>query len=167
MQTGKAVLVIVVAVVIGIAVLHHGPGSSHTPSGAAASTSHGTTTTSSTIPASTTTTTLVPAKSIKLQVLNGVGTGQLATAWSNKLKANPGYDTLAPDNATSKVPASVIYVMTQGYLPEAKALATTVGLPASAVNTQIPAPSSAPIPAKERAAPNLVLVIGPDLAGKA
>jgi len=65
------------------------------------------------------------------------------------------------------VPASVIYVMTAGYIPEADNLATRVGLAISAVNTTIPAPAAAPIPATERAAPNLVLVIGRDLAGSA
>jgi hypothetical protein len=117
---------------------------------------------------STTTTTvpLIPPSSIKLQVLNGVGTGQLAGEWSNKLKASPGYNTLAADNATAVVTTSTIYVMTIGYIPEALHLATVVGLPASAVDTTI-APASVPIRSSERAAPNLVLVIGPNLAGTA
>jgi hypothetical protein len=100
-------------------------------------------------------------------VLNGVGTGTLAGQWSAKLKANPGYNTLAPDDATAKVAASMIYVLTPGYLPEANALAAAVGLPASAVNPTIPAPLSAPIRATERTIANLVLVVGPDLAGRA
>jgi hypothetical protein len=42
-----------------------------------------------------------------------------------------------------------------------------VALPVTAVNQTVPAPASAPIPAAERTTANLVLVIGPDLAGSA
>ena len=110
---------------------------------------------------------LIPPSSIKLQVLNGVLTGSLAGQWSAKLKANPGYNTLTPDNSTAKVATSVIYIITPGYRREANALAVAVGFPVTAVNTTVPAPSSAPIPAAERTTANLVLIIGPDLAGSA
>lgn len=163
----KALALVVVVVLVGWLVLHHSPARSSAQ--ATATTTHHSSTASSTTVASTTTTTtpLVPPSSIKLQVLNGVLSGPLAGQWSNKLKQSPGYDTLAPDNATSKVSTSAIYVMTARYLPEAKALASVVGLPPSAINTTVPAPSSAPIPSAERANANLVLVIGPDLANKA
>ena len=160
-QTGKAIVVIAVMVVLGWVVLRHGssgPAATSVPRASAA-------VTTTTVP--TTTTTLVPAASIKVQVLNGTGSGNLASQWSSKLKTTAGYDTLAPDDATSKVSASAIYVITPGYVPEAYALATAVGLPPSAVNTSVPAPSSAPIPASERAKADLVLVIGPDLASSA
>jgi hypothetical protein len=110
---------------------------------------------------------LIPPSSIKLQVLNGTGSGQLATQWSNKLKANPGYNTLAPADATTTVPKSEIFIVTPGYQREADALATTVGLTAAAINPTIPPPASAPIPSTARANANLVLVIGPDLASTA
>ena len=100
-------------------------------------------------------------------MLNGVLTGNLASEWSTKLKANPGYNTLPPDNATAKVAQSQIYVITPGYQREANALAVAVALPVTAVNQTVPAPASAPIPAAERTTANLVLVIGPDLAGSA
>jgi hypothetical protein len=163
-QTGKAVLVIAVVIVIGWLVL----AKSNTPTKAASSaTTHHTTTTVA--PSGTTTTlpALVPPARIKLQVLNGVLTGNLASEWSNKLKANPGYNTLPPDNATSKVAASQIYIITPGYQREANALAVAVGLPVTAVNQTAPAPATAPIPAAERTTANLVLIIGPDLAGSA
>jgi hypothetical protein len=165
-QTGKAVLLIAVVVLVGFLVLKHNPKSTTTTTPTTHSSSH----TTSTLSSRTTPTTapvLVPAASIKLQVLNGVGTGTYAGQWSTKLKANPGYNTLAPDDATAKVAASMIYVLTPGYLPEANALAAAVGLQASAVNPTIPAPLSAPIRASERTIANLVLVIGPDLAGRA
>jgi hypothetical protein len=163
-QTLKGVVVVVVLVALGIAVLARA-GGSHAPSPAAARQAGATTTT--TVPSSTTTTTLVPAAQIKLQVLNGVGTGSLAGEWSNKLKANPGYQTLTPLNATARVTSSSIYVVTPGFVPEADALASVVGLPTSAVNTTTPPPSSAPIPSSALSNANLVLVIGPDLAASA
>jgi hypothetical protein len=100
-------------------------------------------------------------------VLNGVGSGQLAAQWSNKLKANPGYHTLPPADATSTVPKSEIYVITPGYQREADALATTVGLTKASIIPTAPPPASAPIPTSARTNANLVLIIGPDLAGKA
>jgi hypothetical protein len=166
MQTGKAVAVIVVVVVLGWLALAKGtkaPSSSAT----AAAHSHQTTTTTPAQTVPTTTVPLLPASTIKLQVLNGVGTGSYAGLWSNKLKTKYSYNTLAADNATAKVLQSEIYVITPGYLPESKALATAVGLPATAINDTNPLPANAPIPNSERTTANLVLVIGPDLAGSA
>ena len=166
MQTGKAVAVIVVVVVLGWLALAKGTKAPSSNATAAAHTHQTTTTTpAQTVP--TTTVPLVPASSIKLQVLNGVLTGSLAGQWSTKLKANPGYNTLPPNNATAKVSTSQIYIMTPGYQREANALAVAVGLPVTAVNQTIPAPASAPIPANARTTANLVLIIGPDLAAHA
>jgi LytR cell envelope-related transcriptional attenuator len=162
-QTLKAVLVIVVVILIGVAVLHRSgkPVAASSSSTVPPTTAHGATqpnhpatATTTTVPAPTTTTTLVPVSSVKLTVLNGTGISGVAKKWSDKLRASPGYDTLAPDNATKNVTASEIYVITPGY-------------EATAVNPTVPAPASAPIPAGDRQAANLVLVIGPDLAAKA
>jgi hypothetical protein len=163
-QTGKAVLVIAIVVVVGWWVLLKSTPSAHVAS--ATSTTHATTTVRPTTPP-TTAVALIPPASIKLQVLNGVLSGNLAGQWTTKLKANPGYNTLPPDNATSKVAASEIYIITPGYQREANALAVAVGLPVTAVNQTVPAPATAPIPTAERTTANLVLVIGPDLAGHA
>ena len=101
MQTGKAVAVIVVVVVVGWLALAKGTKTPTTTATAATHPSHSTTTRPVlTVP--TTTVPLVPPSSIKLQVLNGVGTGLYATEWSNKLKTKYGYDTLAPDDATAR-----------------------------------------------------------------
>jgi LytR cell envelope-related transcriptional attenuator len=162
MQSGKAVLVIVVVVIVGWVILRHGTSSTHA---AASSTTRPTT--STTAAPSTTTVPLVPPADIKLQVLNGVLTGSLAGEWSAKLKANPGYDTLTPLNATAKVDQSEIYIVTPGFQREANALAVAVGLPVTAVNVTVPPPASAPIEASVRTTANLVLVIGPDLASSA
>ncbi len=167
-HTLKALALIVVVVLIGWVVLHH----TTKTHGATPSASSPTTAprSSTTVPGGSTTTTtvaVIPPSSIKLQVLNGVGSGQLATEWSNKLKANPGYDTLAPADATATVPTSRIYIVTPGYLREADALAATVGLTAAAIVPTAPPPATAPIPTTARTNSNLVLIIGPDLAGKA
>jgi hypothetical protein len=163
-HAGKAALVIGVAVLIGVLVLHHKTSPTTASTGSSRAAAAPTTTVA---PATTTTTPAIPPSSIKLQVLNGTGSGSLASQWATKLRTSPGYDTLAPDDTTSRVTQSAIYVETPGYLPEAYALATTVGLSPTAVNTTIPAPASAPIPTSERSKANLVLVIGPDLATRA
>lgn len=163
MQTGKAVLVIAVVVLVGWVILRHGTSSPKRAS--TSSTTHPAVTTPATTPP--TTVALKPASSIKLQVLNGVLTGSLAGEWSTKLKANPGYDTLPALNATAKVAQSEIYIITPGLQREANALAVAVGLPVTAVSLTVPPASTAPIPASVKSTANLVLVIGPDLAGTA
>ena len=95
-QTGKAVLVIAVVVVVGWWVLLKGTPSSHVAT--TTTTTHATTTIRPATPPTTAAAALIPPSSIKLQVLNGVLTGSLAGQWSAKLKANPGYNTLTPDN---------------------------------------------------------------------
>lgn len=168
MHVAKAVALIAVLVVIGIAVLAKATaGGGSGPPARTAGSQAPSTTSPTTAAAPSTTTTLVPPSEVKVQVLNGLLTGSLASQWSQKLKSNPGYTTLPPDNATSKVTASAIYILTPGYQAEANALAAAVGLPASAVNTTVPPPASAPIPASERTSANLVLVIGPELASSA
>nr|MDQ2754829.1 LytR C-terminal domain-containing protein [Actinomycetota bacterium] len=145
--------------------LHHG-GTSRV---GAPVTHRTTTTTSTTTPANVTTTTTVALRApstIKVQVLNGVLAGNLATQFSQQLHTTSGYNVLAPDDATAKVLTSMVYMLTQGYNGEADALAKSLGLSTSAVNTTVPPPATAPIPARDKAAANLVVVIGPDLAGK-
>jgi hypothetical protein len=167
-HTLKALVLIVVVVLVGWAILAHTTKShAKSPSAASPTTTTGSSTTIRAGSTTTTTVALIPPSSIKLQVLNGVGSGQLATEWSNKLKANPGYNTLAPADATSTVSKSEIYIVTPGYVREADALAVTVGLTAADINPTTPPPASAPIPAAARANANLILVVGPNLAGTA
>lgn len=164
-QWFRALVLIVVLVAIGAVVL--AKTSNTTSTKTAGTTAKGrTTTTASTAPAPTTTTTVLPASQVKVQVLNGVLTGSLAKQWATKLKSQYGYVTTPPDDATAKVASSVIYIVTPGYEAEAAQLAARVGLSASAVNPA-PLPSTAPVPTSERSVANLVLVVGPDLAGTA
>jgi hypothetical protein len=163
-------VVTVIAVVIAVLILHHnGEGSSSAAATGPTTTQSANTTTTISVTGVPTTTTvpLVSPPEIRLQVLNGIGTGSYAGEFSTKLHATPGYNTLAPDNATATAQSSAIYIVTTGYLPEAKALAATVGLPASAIVQTTPPPSTAPIPAADLTKADLVLVIGPDLRSKA
>jgi hypothetical protein len=165
----KAAAVIAVLVIVGIVVLARSNGG-HPKISAASTSSRSTTTTTrtqATIPAPTTTTTVLPASQVKVQVLNGVGSGSLSGAWSNKLKTTHGYITEAPDDATAKVTSSEIYILTPGYGAEANALAAAVGLSSAHINSTVPPPATAPIPKSELSTANLVLVIGPDLASSA
>jgi hypothetical protein len=167
-HTAKAVALIAVLALIGIVVL-----AKSTPSaGSKGASSHSTTTrttlsTSSPTHVSVPPTTVVPPANVKLQVLNGVGSGSYSGLWSAKLKANPGYNTLPPADAPTVVASSEIFVITPGYQAEARALATTVGLPASAINPSVPPPATAPITVSSRTNANLVLVVGPDLTSTA
>ncbi len=166
MQWFRALVLIVVLVAIGAVVLAKTSNTTSPKTGSPAPKSK-TSATASTVPAPTTTTTVLAASQVKVQVLNGVLTGSLAGQWATKLKSQYGYVTTPPDDATAKVASSVIYVVTPGYEAEAAQLAARVGLPASAINPTVPMPATAPVPASERNVANLVLVVGPDLAGTA
>jgi hypothetical protein len=160
----KALVLIAVLVVVGVVILaRSGSGTSKVATGGHRGTAAASTTT---LAPSTTTTSVLPASQVKVQVLNGIGSGSYAGQWSTKL-ATKGYVTEKPDDATTRVPTSIIFILTPGYQAEANQLAATVGLSESAVDPTIPPPSSAPIPATERNTANLVLVIGPDLQGSA
>ncbi len=163
----KALAVIAVLVAVGVVILSKTDTGKTTNTTATTRHPTSTSTPGTTLPAPVTTTTVLPASQVKVQVLNGLLTGSLAGQWSQKLKTQYGYITLRPDDATTKTTVSVIYILTPGYDSEARALATNVGLPASAVNTTVPPPATAPIPAAERSTANLVLVIGQELAGSA
>lgn len=159
-QTGKAVILILVAVLVAVVLLHHGSATTTVRTAKAATT----TLPLATLPPtpSTTTQALTPPGQIKLLVLNGTGGGSLAGEFTTKLKADPGYNTLTPDDTTSKVQSSTVYAVSSQYTPEADFLAQYLKLPPSAVVTNLP--STAPIHSSEQNIAMLVLVIGPDLA---
>lgn len=174
-QTGRAVILIVVAIVVAVVLLHHNKpaaltSSTTTRSASTTLPSSGTTvaptgTTAPTVPATTTPST-VPVADVKVLVLNGASFAQpYASQFTTKVK-NAGYNTLAPNNAASTVHQSAIYVITRGMDAEGKALAATLGLPASAVKTNVPTgpPLSSATPGTGA---NLVLVVGPDLVSSA
>jgi hypothetical protein len=116
-----------------------------------------------TAPTTTTTVALVPPGNIRVQALNGLLVGPLAGDLNVKLKLD-GYQTLNANNATARVPATSIFVLTAGFVPEATALAKRLGLPATVVVSATPPPATAPIPNYVLGHADLVVVIGPDLA---
>jgi len=107
---------------------------------------------------STTTTTAAPRppSEVKVLVANGSGTDGAAGGATDALEAL-GYVTGTPANA-ERVPATVIY-FTDGYQPEAEALAEAIGAAAATVT---PMPAVAPVDDLQLA--NILVVIGPDLA---
>jgi hypothetical protein len=111
----------------------------------------------------TTTVPLVAPANVRVQALNGLLVGSLAGELNVKLKTD-GYATLAANNATFRVTATSIYVLTPGFVPEADALAQKLGLPTSVVVDTVPPPATAPIPNYILGHADLVVVIGPDLA---
>jgi len=107
---------------------------------------------------STTTTTaaLRPAAEIKVLVANGSSVNGAAGATTDSLEAL-GYVTATPTNA-ERVPATVVY-FTEGYQPEAQALAAAIGAPPTSVT---PMPAVAPVDDLQLA--NVLVVVGPELA---
>ncbi len=153
LRAGRALAVIVVAVVIGVLVLRTGPGHP----GAAAPSSTSTTTT---LPPASTTTSTVPHKDVKVLVANASTTNQVAANYSTVLQ-QAGWTVLVP--VTAKPPpraTSSVY-----YAPkkrgEAEVVAAAFGLPTSSV---LPISSSTPVSKTDGA--DVVLVIGSDLAAK-
>lgn len=124
-----------------------------TPDGSGATTSTTTATTSST--SSSVPVVTRPAGEVKVLVLNGTGgIAKVAGATADKIKG-AGYDSLIPNNTASR-PTTAVY-FTNDYLADAKAVATLLNLPTSAVQ-----PLSDPPPAPNVAGANVVVVLGKD-----
>lgn len=159
-QTGKAIGLIVVAVIIAVLLLRH----VNSPPKVSVSSSKTTATTAPPPPPTPTTVALLPPNSVKLLVLNGTLKGTLASEFTAKLRKDPGYDTLSPDNTTKAVTASMVYAASPQYAANAQALAQSLGLSTGVVGTSVP--SDAPISASEKANAQIILIIGSDLAAK-
>jgi hypothetical protein len=171
-QTGRAALLIAVAVLIGVLLLHRSPAPGG--SGASISTGGGTTTptitettavagpgattgTSTRTNTPTTAANLRAPQDIKVIVANGTTTAGLAARVSNLIHGK-GYNTLASTNATVKPPSTIIY-FAPSYSADAAALASKLNLPASAVQAM-----ATPPPVANLNGANILVVIGPDLA---
>jgi len=109
-----------------------------------------------------TTTTLAaarPKSEVKVLVANGSGVRGLAGITTNALK-NVGYATLSPVDANPATIDKTIIQYAEGYLAEAREVATTVSQPASVV-----APLSAPpVAAADIADAKVIVVLGLDVA---
>lgn len=150
----KAVVLIVVAVVLGVALLRvdRQPG---TASAGAATTS----TTTTSVPATTTTTTapVQPTQSVKVLVANGGTVNGAATFFTQKL-AKLGWGTLSPTTTSAPAAASAVYYA-DGQKGAAGAIAGDLGLDSSVVR-----PVTSSVPVAGATAASVVVVVGPDLA---
>ena len=115
-----------------------------------------TTTTSTT--ARTTTTSTVPRSSVKVLVANGTSENNAAAHFTQQLQSQ-GWSTVTPTNATSSASATGVYYM-PGQQAPATAIASSLGVATSAVQ-----PFTASVPVPPTPGVNVVVVIGPDLAG--
>jgi len=158
-QTFRGVLLLAVAVVIGIILLNTANKPPASTLAAGSTPHHGSSATTTLPPAPTTTTPLRAPKDVKVLPANGTLVNG-AGARVGVTLAQSGYNVLAAVSATSNSATSTVVYYTQGYDREAAALAILLSLPASAAQ---PMPTPAPVPDTKGA--NVVVVVGPDLAG--
>lgn len=168
-QPARAAAVILLAVGVGVAVLArmggtHVVGATTTTTRApVTSTTHPSTVTSTTVPA-TTTTTLAPAK-VTVLVLNGGTVYHAALYFQTKLSA-AGYDTLAPNNATTSTnKLSQIFVVRPTARANAVAIAQLIKASPSSVMVPTSANDSAVPPSMLNAA-DLIVVVGADISAQ-
>lgn len=150
--TGRAVLLLAVAVVLFVALLQQLEKEPGTPSSKPQDKAQPA--------ASATTVTTVPVRSpaeVKVLVANGAATAGAATRVNSRLQP-VGYRLGKPTNTATKASASSIAYQV-GYQAEAQAVATTLGLPATAVVAM-----PAPLPVADLQDANILVIVGPDLA---
>lgn len=153
---GRALVLLVVAVVVGILCLQVG---ARPP--AATTTAAGATTSTTSPPGSTTTTSTTvapPNPAVKVLVANGGAVNGAAGYFTSKLHA-AGWTTLTATNATP-VTASGVYYAT-GQQASAARIASSLGLPTTAVHPIATAPTVA-----GDTGVGVLVVVGPDLSSK-
>lgn len=151
---GKAVTLLVVAVVVGILCLQVGARPPANP----AATTGATTTTTTAPPATTTTTAPPPSTAVKVLVANGGAVNGAAGFFTAQLSGD-GWGTLTPVNATP-VNASGVYYAT-GQQQSAGTIAGELGLQPTAVHPLATGP-----PVTGSTAADVLVVVGPDLSSK-
>jgi hypothetical protein len=157
------VLVLFVAsTVLLLGVIH--PATSASSSGSPSGTPSTTTSVATGANSSTTSTkpsqaSTVPPSRVPVVVANASGVSGAAADVTAELKPG-GWNLLAPTDATASETSSHVYYLA-GFEPEAKTIATTLQLPASAV---VPYTTAAPISSIGTA--QVLVVVGPDLANK-
>ncbi len=172
-QAGRAALLIGIAVLVGVLLLHRSPAPGG-GSGASISTGGNTTTptitettpnavsgvttgttTKSNIP--TTTTKAHAPQDVKVLVANGTSTAGLAARVSNVIHTK-GYNTLASTNSNQRPGGTILY-FAPSYSADAASLASSLNLPATAVQAM---PTPPPVAVLNGA--NILAIVGPDLA---
>jgi hypothetical protein len=155
-NTGRAVLLLSIAIILMVALLHElDNGSQRTalaskPSGDQATQPAVTNPTPTTSP-------LRSPPDVKVLVANGVGVAGAASKVASRLQPI-GYQLAKPGNTMNKETVSSVQYAA-GYQAEALALATSLGLPSSAVQA-LPTPA----PVQDMQASSIVVVVGNDLA---
>jgi hypothetical protein len=110
---------------------------------------------SGTVAATTTTIAVKPPAEVKVLVANGTAIRGLGGKTSDALKAL-GYNVLSPTDSTKALETSSIQYDT-GFEAEAKAVATTLGLPVTAV-----VPLNSP-PVDDSRGANVIVLLGADV----
>lgn len=112
LATGRTILIVLAALVLGALVLKRGWGNDTTDTsaapGAATTLKNGATTTAATTLAPTTTTVALNLATNKVMVANGAGKQGIAGRVTDKLKAK-GYTVVAATNATVQAATSAVY----------------------------------------------------------
>lgn len=155
----KGVILVVVAVLVGFALLRDqdastaevAVGAPENPSVVEDSDTGSASSTSSTSAAPR------PPSDVKVLIANGSDVNGAAGAQTDALEAL-GYVTGNPTNTSTKVPETVVYY-TVGYQAEAEALAAAIGATATNVMA-LPTPA----PVGDMQLSNVLVVVGPDLA---
>jgi hypothetical protein len=161
-HSGRGLVIVIVAVVIGVLVL---PSATRAPLSASAVSAGSSTTTlppgrtSSGHGTSTTTTTTVPPASIHVLVANATEVNGVAGAVTTFL-GSKGFGTLTATNALLKVTASEVFTI-GGATADVAPVVAALGLPASSVE-----PAAAAAPVASTAGANVVVIVGPDLAAR-
>ncbi len=155
---GRALPLVVLAVVLGILMLQVG---SRPPTNTSA-----TVPTTTTLPAhhgrsaTTTTTTTLPHATVKVQVANGTTAPSAAAYYTARLQTQ-NWSTLAPEDTTTPYSGTSIVYYAGGQKSSAQVIASFLGVPPSNVQ---PLTSSAPV--SSTSGVDVLVVLGPDLANK-
>jgi hypothetical protein len=155
-NTGRAVLLLAIAVILGVALLHELDNGSTTTALASKPAAKASSQPAVT-PSSTTTVPLRSPAEIKVLVANGVGVAGAATKVAQRLQPI-GYQLAKPGNTINKETVSSVQYAA-GYQAEALVLATSLGLPSSVVQA-LPTPA----PVQDMQTSSIVVIIGNDLA---
>ncbi len=115
-------------------------------------------TTSTVTPPPSTTTSTIPHASVKVLVVNGTQASNAAGHFA-QLLGQQGWTIAPPQNATSAATATTIY-----YAPSKEQAASIIAAELGVATTAVQ-PMTAAVPVANAAGLDVIVVIGPDLAG--
>lgn len=155
---GRALPLLVVAVVLGVLLLQVG---SRPPVNTAATV----VTTTTTSPhhghsSSSTTTSTIPHATVKVQVANGTTAPSAAAFYTQRLQTQ-NWSTLAPEDTTTPYNGTSVVYYASGQQSSAQVIASFLGLPPSSVQ-----PLTSSVPVSSISGVDVLVVLGPDLADK-